>query len=210
MRSLLSKVAIAVVTIGVLFAAPARATTPPPPPPVGQVDCDAIGTLKFSPGITNSPSTKAIKVSGKMSTTNCLTSLVTGGKYPISSAVASVHVTLPIGTSCSSDEFNPVDPKGTSFKARWIGLNPKGKPATVATSSAHIVAEGIEFLSGVSRVSVSSEPIVASKPTTAFPGQTLSTEMALVDLGAFQAACATKAGAKGGAMQGLLDLSPAP
>jgi hypothetical protein len=110
-------------------------TTRPPPTkiPLGTIHCDVSLTDVVKPPITNTASTKGLKIKGKGTLSNCDNSAVTGGKYPITDGLLTLSATLPAGASCAN--VFDLGWQKIKFGVKWQGVNPKnGKPATVATT----------------------------------------------------------------------------
>jgi hypothetical protein len=85
------------------------------------------------PPITNTASTKGLKIKGKGTLSNCDNTGVTGGKYPITDGLLTLSATLPAGASCAN--VFDLGWQKIKFGVKWQGVNPKnGKLATVATT----------------------------------------------------------------------------
>jgi hypothetical protein len=91
------------------------------------IHCDVSLTDVVKPPITNTASTKGLKIKGNGTLSNCDNSGVTGGKYPITDGLLTLSTTLPAGASCAN--VFDLGWQKIKFGVKWQGVNPKnGKP----------------------------------------------------------------------------------
>jgi hypothetical protein len=150
-----------------------------------------IGTVKFSPGLTATPSVKneKIKLSGTLE--NCTGFEGVASKYPIIAGAFTASIQLPPGATCSS----PVSgtPLKTKLTVKWEGINPKtGKLATAAPTDTTTVTAFVQNASPFG-FSLTTAPLAGSK--SLLLGKTLHMDI-VIDQSASD--IATGCGAKGG------------
>ncbi len=164
-----------------LGIAPARAKVAPP---TGTITCTISGTLKLNHPLSNTASTKKIKVTGAGAETAaaCDASGVTGGKLPITAVALKAKGSLPAGASCTSlvtPQFGP-----TKIKIKFQGQNPAGKLATVAVANTTLASA---TFSGPTQALDVVTAAVAKGP---FAGQTITLKLGVDDLGTLAGQCA--------------------
>jgi hypothetical protein len=145
-------------------------TTPPPPKiPLGTIHCDVSLTDVVKPPITNTASTKGLKIKGKGTFSNCDNTGVMGGKYPITEGLLTLSATLPGGASCTN--VFDLGWQKIKFGVKWQGVNPKnGKRATVATTKVMDLTQTFS-----SSPSVGFDFVSAAQPAKkAFEGSTVT------------------------------------
>jgi hypothetical protein len=124
----------AAVLCGVLFCGtPASAGMGAP---AGTVSCTIAGSLTLKTPLTNTPSTKTIKVKGMATASSCNNAGVTGGKAPITGAAIKINGKLPVGASCTS-LATPTFAK-TKVQVKWQGLNSQSKVMTVSVDNSFL------------------------------------------------------------------------
>ena len=104
--------------------------------PAGTVNCTIAGSLTLKTPLTNTPSTKTIKVKGLATASSCDDSGVTGGKAPITGAAIKINGKIPVGATCAwltSPTFGK-----TKIQVKWQGLNPQSKVMTVSVDNSFL------------------------------------------------------------------------
>lgn len=113
------------------------------PPPTGKIHCTLSGTATLTPALTSTPSTKAIKLKATGTLSACDNSGVTGGKAPITAGTIKVSGSIPVGQTCLGLLTPVLGPTKTQVK--WQGLNPAGKPMTVAVDKTTVASITLSF-----------------------------------------------------------------
>jgi hypothetical protein len=152
-----------------------------------------IGTVKFSPGQTGTPSLKGetIKLSGTIE--NCTNVPSVASKYPITAGAFTASIKLPTGADCSN--FVPGTPIKTKLTIKWEGINPStGKLATAAPTDNTTITSFVQN-SGPLGFGVTSAPLAGSK--SLFMGKTVNLNIIIDELAsAISTSCAAKGGLK--------------
>jgi hypothetical protein len=152
-----------------------------------------IGTVKFSPGQTGTPSLKGetIKLSGTIE--NCTNVPNVASKYPITAGAFTASIKSPLGASCSN--FVPGTPIKTKLTIKWEGVNPSThKLATAAPTDNTTITLFVQN-SGPFGFGVTSAPLAGSK--SLFMGKTVNMNIIIDEMAsAISTSCAAKGGLK--------------
>ncbi len=116
---------------------PASAGTPKPQP-AGAVACGLTGAMTFKPGIPSAaadPAPGRVKVKLTAQAVDCVGTDLVNVKAPITGGKVTLTTTIPEESATCADLPSPPDLTGmenSRFKVQWQGLNPSGRPMTVA------------------------------------------------------------------------------
>jgi hypothetical protein len=130
--------------------------------PSGTISCSIVAGadpnesqgIKFRPFITGDP-LRTVGVRVKNNHSACDNSNVVGGNGPITEIAFQFVGSLPDG-SCASLTSTPQFSKGL-VKVRWRGLNPAGRPRTLAVSKATLASAS--FDGGSAALILTTQPI---------------------------------------------------
>ena len=156
-----------------------------------------IGTIKLSPGVTNTASTKAVnlKLSGTLDHCTGFGN-APNTKLPINGGSFTATIQVPAGSACPAT-FVPGAPLKGKLTIKWTGTNPKtGKPSTAAaTDTFKVVGSFTESATSPLTFQLATGPFVGTK--SSFLGH--SGFMSFVvdqNSAAISTACAVKGGLK--------------
>lgn len=179
-RSALVLVSLTLASLVALAPGHAAAGTPI----AGTTSCDATGRFEFGPylPLVPSPSGRTVRVKGKLRSSTCDGTDVTGGRAPLRIANVTLRGIMPAGTDCASLLDSVAFAKST-VTVKWQGLNDAGNFASLGASKATIASAS--FDSGSERFRIVTAPIAKG----AFAGSTVSIAFPLGDVTEYTRIC---------------------
>lgn len=160
--------------------------------PVGNVVCPWIsGTAKFAKPLKNTPSTKPVKLTLKL-TGSCDGSGVVGGKAPITDVTVNATLQLEAGATCSLAPYAASKPQ--KLQVKWQGRNARNKPIMVATTKTTI-AEPFQYSVNASEFQLRS-PVLTDPKKPFVNDNVLMVIGVLVPPAVQQAMCESREGLK--------------